>query len=64
MIKAALRPPTGEGGLHLGSDQAQVAQRRVLEQVIGVGIHVAHQHLMAIAADQLTDVGQLQGTGL
>ncbi|MNJ44563.1 hypothetical protein D3C77_396190 [compost metagenome] len=64
MIKAALRPPTGKGGLHLGSDQAQVAQWRVLEQVVGVGVHVAHQHLMAVTADQLTDVGQLQGAGL
>ncbi|MNM72197.1 hypothetical protein D3C81_838850 [compost metagenome] len=64
MIKAALWPPTREGGLHLRSDQAQIAQWRMLKQVSSVGVHVAHQHLMAIAADQFADVGELQRTGL
>ncbi|MNE24137.1 hypothetical protein D3C80_1174180 [compost metagenome] len=64
MIKATLRAPTGEGGLDLGCDQAQIAQRRAFKQVVGMGVHVAHQNLMAVTPNQLADVGQLQGTGL
>ncbi|MNF93680.1 hypothetical protein D3C84_763640 [compost metagenome] len=33
------------------------------QQIAGMGVHVAHQHLVAIAADQFTDIGQLAGAG-
>src|SRR3990167_791638 len=35
----------------------------MLQQVAGVGIHITHQHLMPIVADQFADIGQLTGTG-
>ncbi|MCY1186062.1 hypothetical protein D9M73_268970 [compost metagenome] len=50
MIKATLRSPTGEGGLDLRGDQAQVAQWRMLQQVGGMGVHVTHQHLVTVTA--------------
>lgn len=63
MVQAALRPPAGEGRLDLRRQQAEIAQRRVLQQVVGVGVHVAHQYLMPIVADQVANVGQLPGPG-
>ena len=63
MIKATLRTPTGEGGLHLRCQQPEVTQWRGVQQVVGVGVHVAHQHLMLIATNQLANIGQLPGTG-
>ncbi|MNL35816.1 hypothetical protein D3C87_1578660 [compost metagenome] len=32
----------------------------MLQQVAGMGVHVAHQYLMLVVANQLADVGQLQ----
>ncbi len=63
MVQTALRAPAGEGRFQLRREQAEVTQRGVLQQVTGVGIHVAHQHLVFIAADQLADISQLHAAG-
>src|SRR5471032_817911 len=34
----------------------------MLQQVVGVGVHVAHQYLMAITANKIANVGKLAGT--
>ncbi|MNH26108.1 hypothetical protein D3C79_861390 [compost metagenome] len=63
MVQAALRAPAGEGGFDLRCNQAQITQWRMVEQVVGMGVHVAHQDLMAVSTDQFTDVGKLAGAG-
>jgi len=62
MVQAALWTPAGEGRFQLRGEQAEIAQRRILQQVAGVGVHVAHQHLVLVPANQFADVGQLQAT--
>ncbi|MNT11806.1 hypothetical protein D3C72_1467060 [compost metagenome] len=60
MVQAALWAPAGKRRFQLRREQAEIAQRGMLQQVTGMGVHVAHQHLMLVVADQLADVGQLQ----
>ncbi len=63
VVEIALRPPAGKRRLDLRRHQAEVAQGRVFQKIDGMGVHVAHQHLVAVVADQLADIGELAGAG-
>src|SRR5690606_19983434 len=63
MVQAALRAPAGKGCGDLRCLQAKVSQGRVFQQIGGMGVHVAHQHLVTVAANQLSDIGQLTAPG-